>query len=144
MAEALGYERPTKAVCDRVDEEDRRMIDGETQSQFGIELGQRGEWLINESCLYPLNFISSPCYSVLMLKIFSVRLNQKSFPQNSVIHYKTQKRLKRAHRRYFEMSQMFLDTIHTRGKFMKKNQKTRSGDFLWSFSTRAGLKSAFI
>ena len=30
------------------------MIDGTTQSQFGIELGQRGGWLINESGLYSL------------------------------------------------------------------------------------------
>ena len=54
VAERLGYERPTKAVVDHVDEEDRRMIDAETQSQFGIELGQRGGWLINESGLYAL------------------------------------------------------------------------------------------
>lgn len=50
----LGYEKETKAVVDRVDEEDRRMIDGKTQSQFGIELGQRGGWIINESGLYSL------------------------------------------------------------------------------------------
>lgn len=30
------------------------MLDGKTQSQFGIELGQRGGWLINESGLYSL------------------------------------------------------------------------------------------
>lgn len=54
VAEILGYERGTKAVVDHVDEDDRQMIDGETQSYFGIELGQRGGWLINESGLYSL------------------------------------------------------------------------------------------
>ena len=54
VAAVLGYERETKAVVDRVDEEDRQMIDGKTQSQFGIELGQRGGWIVNESGLYSL------------------------------------------------------------------------------------------
>lgn len=54
VAKALEYERATKAVVDHVDEEDRKMIDGKTQSRFGIELGQRGGWLINESGLYSL------------------------------------------------------------------------------------------
>ena len=54
IAEALGYERPTKAIQDRVDDDDKEMVDGKTQSQFGIELGQRGGWLINESGLYSL------------------------------------------------------------------------------------------
>ena len=54
VAQALGYERDTKAVVDHVDEKDRKMIDGKTQSRFGIELGQRGGWLINESGLYSL------------------------------------------------------------------------------------------
>lgn len=54
VAERLGYERGTKAVVDHVDAEDRRMIDSGTQSQIGIELGQRGGWLINESGLYSL------------------------------------------------------------------------------------------
>lgn len=54
VAIALRYERPTKAVVDHVEEEDRIMIDRKTQSQFGIELGQRGGWLINESGLYSL------------------------------------------------------------------------------------------
>lgn len=54
VAEILGYERSSKAIVDRIDEEDRRMIDGKTQSQFGIELGQRGGWVINESGLYSL------------------------------------------------------------------------------------------
>ena len=42
VAAILGYERETKAVVDHVDVEDRLMLDGKTQSQFGIELGQRG------------------------------------------------------------------------------------------------------
>ena len=54
VADVLGYERGTKAVVDHIDEDDRLMIDGTTQSQFGIELGQRGGWLINESGIYSL------------------------------------------------------------------------------------------
>lgn len=54
VAEILGYERGTKAVVDHVDEDDRCMINGTTQSQIGIELGQRGGWLVNESGLYSL------------------------------------------------------------------------------------------
>lgn len=54
VADILGYERPTKAIQDRVDDEDKHLLDGKTQSQFGIELGQRGGWLINESGLYSL------------------------------------------------------------------------------------------
>ena len=50
----LGYERTTKAVTDHVDEEDRLMLNRKTQSQFGIELGQRGGWLVSESGLYSL------------------------------------------------------------------------------------------
>ncbi len=54
VARALEYKRETKAVLDHVDEEDRQVINGKTQSQFGIELGQRGGWLINESGFYSL------------------------------------------------------------------------------------------
>lgn len=54
VAAILGYERGAKAVVDHVDDDDRINIDGLTQSQFGIELGQRGGWLINESGLYSL------------------------------------------------------------------------------------------
>ena len=54
VASILGYERETKAVVDHIDDEDRKMVDGKTQSHFGIELGQRGGWLINESGLYSL------------------------------------------------------------------------------------------
>lgn len=56
VAVALGYERDTKAVQDHVDDDDKYLIDGKTQSQFGIELGQRGGWLINESGMYALVF----------------------------------------------------------------------------------------
>lgn len=54
VASVLGYERGTKAVADHVDDENRFMVDAKTQSKFGIELGQRGGWLINESGLYSL------------------------------------------------------------------------------------------
>ena len=54
VAEILGYERETKAIVDRVEAEDRFMLDSKTQSQFGIELGQRGGWVITESGLYSL------------------------------------------------------------------------------------------
>lgn len=54
VAGILGYERGTKAVVDHVDEEDRMKLDGKTQSQIGIELGQRGGWIVNESGLYSL------------------------------------------------------------------------------------------
>ena len=54
IANALGYERDTKAVVDHVDDDDRKMLDGKTQSCFGIELGQRGGWIINESGVYSL------------------------------------------------------------------------------------------
>lgn len=39
VASILGYERDNKAVVDHVDEDDRKMVDGKTQSRFGIELG---------------------------------------------------------------------------------------------------------
>ena len=54
IANALGYERDTKAVTDHVDEDDRKNINGKTQSYLGLELGQRGGWLINESGMYAL------------------------------------------------------------------------------------------
>lgn len=54
ISNILGYERETKAIVDHVDEDDRKMIDSKTQSYFGIELGQRGGWIINESGLYSL------------------------------------------------------------------------------------------
>lgn len=58
ISEILGYERTTKAITDHVEEEDRLMVDSKTQSQIGIELGQRGGWLINESGLYSLILFS--------------------------------------------------------------------------------------
>ena len=48
VAEILGYTNPSKALADRVDEEDK--LNNETLSS----LGQRGGWLINESGLYSL------------------------------------------------------------------------------------------
>lgn len=54
VAEILGYERTTKAIGDHVDDYDKKMLDSKTQSQFGLELGQRGGWIINESGLYSL------------------------------------------------------------------------------------------
>lgn len=58
IAQALGYKRDTKAVVDHVYEEYRIMVDGKTQSQFGIQLGQRGGWLIKEAGIYQLIFTS--------------------------------------------------------------------------------------
>ena len=54
VAKELGYENQNRDIVRHVDEEDRRMLDGETQYQNGIELGQRGGWIINESGLYSL------------------------------------------------------------------------------------------
>ena len=48
IAEVLGYQNPSKALSDHVDEEDK--LNNETLSS----LGQRGGWLINESGLYSL------------------------------------------------------------------------------------------
>lgn len=45
---ALGYQNPSKAIHDHVDEEDK--LNNESLSS----LGQRGGWLINESGLYSL------------------------------------------------------------------------------------------
>ena len=42
VAKALGYENQNRDIVRHVDEDDRRMLDGETQYQNGIELGQRG------------------------------------------------------------------------------------------------------
>ena len=54
VAKILGYKRPTKAITDHVDEDDRWRLTKETQSQIGIELGQRGGWLINEYGVHDL------------------------------------------------------------------------------------------
>mgnify|MGYP000401107794 FL=1 len=48
VAEILGYTNPSKALSDRVDEEDK--LNNESLSS----LGQHGGWLINESGLYSL------------------------------------------------------------------------------------------
>ena len=66
VASALGYENQNRDIARHVDEDDRVMIDGKSQYQNGIELGQRGGWVINESGVYALVFgnprqgISSP------------------------------------------------------------------------------------
>lgn len=59
VAEALGYEAPKNAIPSHVDEDDRVLVNAETQHRFSAEfsykeLGQRGGWLINESGLYSL------------------------------------------------------------------------------------------
>lgn len=54
VVEILGYENQNRDIVRHVDEEDRKMLDGKTQYQNGIELGQRGGWIINESGLYSL------------------------------------------------------------------------------------------
>lgn len=48
VAVALGYQNPSKALADHVDDEDK--LNNETL----LSLGQRGGWLINESGLYSL------------------------------------------------------------------------------------------
>lgn len=48
VAAALGYQNPSKALADHVDQEDK--LNNESLSS----LGQRGGWLINESGLYSL------------------------------------------------------------------------------------------
>lgn len=61
VAEKLGYENQNRDIQCHVDEEDRIMLNAETQYQNGTEfdykiLGQRGGWIINESGLYALIF----------------------------------------------------------------------------------------
>lgn len=48
VAEALGYQNPSKALSDHVDSEDK------LNNESLLSLGQRGGWLINESGLYSL------------------------------------------------------------------------------------------
>ena len=48
VAEILGYVDPNKAIAMHVDEEDK------LNDKMASSLGQRGGWLINESCLYGL------------------------------------------------------------------------------------------
>lgn len=52
VAAALGYANQNRDIIRHVDEEDRQMV--KTQYQNGIDLGQRGGWLVNESGLYSL------------------------------------------------------------------------------------------
>ena len=52
MAEALGYQNPSKALADHVDDEDK------LNNESLLSLGQRGGWLINESGVYSLIFSS--------------------------------------------------------------------------------------
>lgn len=47
-AQALGYQNPSKALSDHVDDEDK------LNNESLLSLGQRGGWLINESGLYSL------------------------------------------------------------------------------------------
>ena len=59
VAQVLGYEAPKNAIPTDVDEDDRILVNAETQHRFSAEfdykaLGQRGGWLINESGLYSL------------------------------------------------------------------------------------------
>ena len=61
VAEKLGYQRPTKAIQDDVDADDKILLNSKTQSLIRTEfdyhqLGQRGGWLINESGFYSLVF----------------------------------------------------------------------------------------
>lgn len=48
VAEALGYQNPSKALSDHVEPEDK------LNNESLLSLGQRGGWLINESGLYSL------------------------------------------------------------------------------------------
>lgn len=48
VARALGYQNPSKALSDHVDDEDK------LNNESLLSLGQRGGWLINESGLYSL------------------------------------------------------------------------------------------
>lgn len=52
VAEILAYINPNEAVQDHIDPEDK--LNSKTLSSFGLDLGQRGGWLINESGLYSL------------------------------------------------------------------------------------------
>ena len=54
VTKTLGYDNGNRDIIRHVDEDDRIMLDSKTQYRFGIELGQRGGWIINESGLYSL------------------------------------------------------------------------------------------
>lgn len=67
VAEILGYKNQNRDIVRHIDEEDRLMIEKETQYHFGIVLGQRGGWIINETGLYSL-IISSKLPSAKCFK----------------------------------------------------------------------------
>jgi anti-repressor protein len=53
VAEALKYERPTKAILDHVEDEDKEILAKGQNSHFGtLEIPNRGLVIINESGLY--------------------------------------------------------------------------------------------
>ncbi len=59
VAKILKYENQNRDIIRHVDEDDRVLLNEETQYRFGTEfdyktLGQRGGWLINESGFYSL------------------------------------------------------------------------------------------
>lgn len=56
VAEILGYTNQNRDIIRHVDEEDRMMVNHESQlnTETVSSLGQRGGWLINESGLYSL------------------------------------------------------------------------------------------
>lgn len=56
VAEILGYANQNRDITRHVDEEDRMMLNYESQlnTEMVSSLGQRGGWLINESGLYSL------------------------------------------------------------------------------------------
>lgn len=59
VAAALGYQNPNEAIQDHVDDEDK--LNSKTLLKLnskspGLDLGQRGNWLINESGVYALIF----------------------------------------------------------------------------------------
>lgn len=59
VATALGYANPNEAVQDHVDDEDKlnsKTLPGFDSKSTGLDLGQRGNWLVNESGVYALIF----------------------------------------------------------------------------------------
>ncbi len=56
VAEILGYANQNRDIIRHVDEEDRMMVNHESQlnTETVSSLGQRGGWIINESGLYSL------------------------------------------------------------------------------------------
>ena len=54
ICDKLKYTNVTKTIQDHIDKEDRLNLTNETLMSLGIDLGQRGGWVINESGLYSL------------------------------------------------------------------------------------------